>query len=181
MSAEQLLLPISGMAERHPGLSAGTALSYHEAARVCLDRHHHSPTSFSLETTEATTSAMAEWDKPDQQCLAAHANEIDATEWGAYCCALATTELLLELVAIHRAPTGTGADYYLNDPGSQHDDLETSIRLEVSGTNEGTVEQIRTRLLRKINQAREGASNLPALAAVVGFKASRVALSNVIV
>ena len=115
MSAEQLSLPIDDMAERHPGLSAGTALSYHEAARVCLDRHHHSPLSFSLETPDATTSALVKWDKPDQQCLAAHANEIDATEWGAYCCALATTELLLELVAIiapqqAQAPTITSTN-----------------------------------------------------------------------
>jgi hypothetical protein len=121
------------------------------------------------------------WDDPDECCRAAYANEIDATEWGAYCCALATTELLRRLVAIYRAPTGTGADYYLNDAEGQHEDLETAVRLEVSGTDQGTVPQIRARLLAKINQAREGASNLPALAAVVGFKSSRVALSDLIV
>jgi hypothetical protein len=180
MDAEQLFLPIDDMSKRHPGLSSGTALSYHEAARVCLDRHHRSPTSFWLETTDATTPAFVKWDEPDQHCLAAHANEIDATEWGAYCCALGATELLRGLVAIYRAPTGTGADYYLNDAGGQHEDLETSIRLEVSGTDKGTVAQIRARLLKKMNQAREGASNLPALAAVVGFKSSRVALSDLI-
>jgi hypothetical protein len=181
MSAEQLSLPIDNMSERHPGLSNGTALSYHEAARVCLDRHHRSPVSFSLETNDATTPALVNWDEPDQHCRAAHANEIDATEWGAYCCALATTELLRGLVAIYRAPTGTGADYYLNDAQRQHEDLEMAVRLEVSGTDQGTTPQIRARLLTKINQAREGASNLPALAAVVGFKSSRVALSDLIV
>ena len=175
------MLPLADMAKRHPGLSEGTALSYHEAARVCLDRHHRSPISFSLETSAGTTTVKVDWEQADDRCRAAHANEIDATEWGAYCCALATTELLMGLVATYRAPTGTGADYYLAKAGVKTEDLETSIRFEVSGTDEGAAAQVRARLLKKINQAREGSSNLPALAGVVGFKSSRVALSDPII
>jgi len=178
MNEEQLSLPLADMAKRHPGLSEGTALSYHEAARVCLDRHHRSPISFTLETSAGTTTARVKWERADELCRAAHANEIDATEWGAYCCALATTELLMGLVATYRAPTGTGADYYLSQAGVEAEDLESSIRLEVSVTDEGAAAQVRARLLRKINQSRAGASNLPALAAVVGFKSSRIALSD---
>jgi hypothetical protein len=62
---------------------------------------------------------------------------------------------------------------------TSRNDLEDAVRLEVSGTDHGTPQQIRTRLLQKVNQARHGDSNLPALAAVVGFKASKIALSDV--
>jgi hypothetical protein len=169
------------MADRHPGLSPGTAQSFYEAARVCLSRHHEPPTEFSLEDKDNDAKiAVADWEAADTQCRAAHANETDATSWGAYCCALACTELLRGLVAISRAENGTGADYYLGEAQAAAADLETSLRLEVSGTNEGTPQQIRTRLLQKVIQAKRGNSNLPALAAVVGFKATKIALSDVI-
>jgi hypothetical protein len=168
------------MADRHPGLSVGTAQSFYEAARVCLSRHHGSPTDFSLENNNDDAKvAVAEWEAADAQCRAAHANETDATSWGAYCCALACTELIRGLVAISRAENGTGADYYLGEAQEPADDLEVLFRLEVSGTDEGTPQQIRTRLLQKVIQARRGDSNLPALAAVVGFKATKIALTDV--
>jgi hypothetical protein len=75
-----------------------------------------------------------------------------------------------------RAETLTGADYYVAAPGSDPTDLETSYRLEVSGTNSGDVRQ---RLLQKQAQTRAGQSNLPAIAAVVGFKSATVAIAHV--
>jgi hypothetical protein len=46
---EQLLLTLTGMERRHPGLTPAIATTFYEAARVCLDRHHQSPIRFSIE------------------------------------------------------------------------------------------------------------------------------------
>src|ERR1051325_8974470 len=105
-------LPLPDMSERHSGVTEALAQCYYEAARVCLDRHHMSPVTFVIQDGGADTKASAVWEKTDDRCRAAYANEIDTTEWGAYACALASTELRRGLVAIHRAQTKTGADYY---------------------------------------------------------------------
>jgi len=83
------------------------------------------------------------------------------------------------LVALRRAETKTGADYYLALPGTPVDDLEACLRLEVSGVDKGTPSDVEIRLLQKIAQARAGACNLPALATVVGFKAQKIAVRDV--
>lgn len=179
MSSTQQQLPISDLSTRHIGLTKALAESYHEAARVCLDRHHTPPTNFSIHNASAETTATVDWEPADERCRGAHANEIDATEWGAYACALASAELTHGLVAIRRAETRTGADYYLGEPGSQLDDLENCLRLEVSGTDKGTSTDVETRLLEKLSQASRGQSNLPAIATVVGFKAQKIATRRV--
>jgi len=176
---DQLSLRLTAMELRHPGLTAATAMTFYEAAQVCLDRHHRPPMTFSIEDEGTAIGANALWEPADANCQAAHANETDATSWGAYCCALASTEVVRGLVAVRRAENGTGADYYLDAPQASSTDLEHAVRLEVSGTDEGTTQQIRTRLLQKASQARHGNSNLPALAAVVGFKALKIAMCNV--
>lgn len=176
---EPALLPISDMASRHFGLSAGVAAAYLEAARVCLDRHHKSPTHFGLFDDEISSVAAVEWEIADDRIRSAWANDTDATEAGAYAIAIAATELSRGLFAIRRAQTKTGADYYLAPVGHSMDDLENWIRLEVSGTDEGSLTDVKSRLLQKVNQARAGASNLPALAAVVGFEARQIAIRSV--
>ena len=75
------------------------------------------------------------WEPPDERCRGAWANQDDATRDGAYACALAATELVLGLYAIHRAQTRTGADYYVAPLNHASEDLEGWYRLEVSGTN----------------------------------------------
>jgi hypothetical protein len=84
-------------------------------------------------------------------------------------CVIAGIEELRGLFAVRRAETGTGADYYIGPPGSGSADLEDCIRLEVSGIDEGNPASVRTRLLQKVRQARDGNSSLPALAGVIGF------------
>lgn len=175
-----LELPFHDMSERHAGLTEALALCYHEAARVCLDRHHKSPALFAIQDEGAETNASAVWEQADDRCRAAYANEIDTTEWGAYACALASTELRRGLVAIHRAQTKTGADYYLAPAGAGVDDLEEAIRLEISGIDKGTLREIEVRLLEKVEQARRGKGNLPALATVVGFQLLKVAIRDVV-
>ena len=48
--------------------------------------------------------------------------------------------------------------------------------LEVSGTDAGDEREIASRLGKKLRQARNGAANGPALAAVVGFELSTIVL-----
>jgi hypothetical protein len=78
---------------------------------------------------------------------------------------------------VRRAETLTGADWYIAHDGTEIEDLESCIRLEVSGINAGASSDIRRRLREKVAQAARGNSNLPAMAAVVGFKALEVAIS----
>ena len=172
-------LPIHDMHERHPGLTEATASSNSEAFRVCLDRHHQSPTGFDLVDDGIAVSVAANWSPTDEQTRRAWANETVATESGAYACIPAAFELAKGLVAIERADTGTGADYYVASANEAHDDLEGALRVEVSGLNAGNPTEIRSRLQQKVAQAAAGDSSLPALAGVVGFRERLILLSRV--
>jgi len=165
------------MEERHSGLTKAIASSYTEAARVCLDRHHRSPIELELTTSSSTFSVTAEWEKTDSRTSAAWANDIDATEAGAYACALAAVEISEGFVAIHRAETRTGADYYVAPAGATVLDLEDCLRFEVSGIGGGSEATVRQRLEAKLRQAARGDSNLPAIAGVVGFGARLIMLA----
>ena len=63
--------------------------------------------------------------------------------------------------------------------GISAEDLESCYRLEVSGTDAGTLSAIETRLSQKAQQTKDGKSNLPAIASVVGFKQRVVAIRKV--
>lgn len=170
-------LPLQGLAERHEGLTNAIAESYTEAARVCLDRHHYPPIDFEIQNSEGRTDVVTEWDLTDDRTRGAWANEIDTTEAGAYACTLAAVELSEGLVAIHRAETKTGADYYIAPVGSSQEDLENCVRLEVSGVDRGEPPAVAQRLKAKLQQAAVGQSNLPAMAGVVGFRARVILLA----
>jgi hypothetical protein len=172
------LLPLQDMSKRHQALTPSIAGSYLEAARVCLDRHHISPKEFTLEDDKVETTAKVEWDLADNRIKAAWANNDDATRDGAYAFALAATELLRGMFAIRRAETRTGADYYIAPAGQNLEDLENCFRLEVSGTHSDKSE-VKKRLRNKMEQAQQGNSNLPALAAVVGFRVQLILLQTV--
>ncbi|MCY7275669.1 MAG: hypothetical protein LH702_18505 [Phormidesmis sp. CAN_BIN44] len=173
------LLPLQDMAERHRPLTPSVAGSYLEAARVCLDRHHVSPKEFTLEDDGVESIAKVEWDKTDARIQAAWANVDDATRDGAYALAIAATELLRGMVAVHRAETRTGADYYIAPSGQDLEDLENWFRLEVSGTDSDKKSETKRRLREKIEQARKGNSNRPALASVIGFRVQLILLQTV--
>ena len=119
-----------------------------------------------------------EWEPTDERTKYAWANEIEATEAGACACVLATIELVKGLVAVRRAETGSGADYYIANPGTPANDLEDCIRLEVSGIDRGNSAAVNRRLKEKLDQAAAGMSNLPAMVGVVGFRARRILLSH---
>lgn len=172
-------LPLQELSDRHPGLTKAIGDSYTEAAAVCLSRHHVSPAMLDMQGMEVRAICSVGWSEPDSRTLRAWANETDATEAGAYGVSLAAVEVGQGLVAIARAETRTGADYYVAPHGHSPDDLEHCFRLEVSGTDAGDEGVIRSRLHSKVAQARRGVSNLPALAAVVGFKAKSIAIAAV--
>jgi hypothetical protein len=144
-----------------------------------LDRHHASPVDFQITKSKEKTAAAVEWEPSDDRAKAAHANETDATEAGAYACALAAVELAEGMVAVHRAETKTGADYYVAPVGHDSDDLEDCFRLEISGVDSGAEALVAQRLRIKVAQAAAGASNLPALASVVGFKSQLILIEEV--
>lgn len=170
-------LIIDAFETRH-ALSSGTSISLYEAARVCLERHHTSPVSFLIVRQNESIMATVQWPPTNSRIQASWRNEIDATEEGAYACVLAAVELLEGLIAIGRAETKTGADFYVAPPGTEYDDLENSIRLEVSGTDRGSASRLSSLLKEKLNQARRGDSNLPAIAGVLGFKVLQMRLAR---
>ena len=171
-------LPIHDMKQHHPGLTKPIADSYTEAARVCLDRHHQSPTDFDLDRSGSRLAVTVEWEPTDARMRGAWANRTDATEAGAYACALAAVQLVDGHVAVRRAETLTGADYYIAPSGHTLDDLEDCLRLEVSGVDQGSESAVERRLHVKLAQAAAGRSNLPAVAGIVGFRARVILLAD---
>jgi hypothetical protein len=170
-------LKLDQLHERHTGLTPALAQSYTEAACVCLSRHHKSPVTMSLTNGNNAELRTVQFTSPDARTLNAHANEIDATETGAYAVSFAAIEAANGLVAVRRAETLTGADWYIAPRGTNSEDLESCIRLEVSGTNTGATGDIKRRIREKLSQAARGASNLPAMAAVIGFKALEIVIA----
>ena len=167
---QSLTLPIHNMEERHWGLTQATAATWTEGARVCLDRHHQSPVAFQIGWPELNADVLVEWEQTDERTRGAWANQIDATEAGAYACVLAAVELLEGMVAVRRAEHLTGADYYVAPPGTPADDFENLIRLEVAGRDEEAASGVASVLRYKLQQAAGGNSNLPAIAGVAGFR-----------
>ncbi len=176
------VLPVQDMANRHYGLTRALSDSYLEAARVCLDRHHEPPQSFTLQNStygsDEVLRVLVDWEPPNEQCRSAWANRDDATRDGAYACGIAAIELSLGLFAIARAETLTGADYYLARSNKPSEDLEDCFRLEVSGTHLDE-QRVKSRLAEKVRQAHRGKSNLPALAVVVGFRVGLISTQSV--
>jgi hypothetical protein len=170
-------LDLDGLHERHPGLTQALGQTYAEAASVCFSRHHQPPVVVSLKHAGTGERRMVNFAAPDARVRNAHANEIDATEAGAYGVSLAAVEVAVGLVAVGRAETLTGADWYIAPYGLEIEDLEDCVRLEISGVNAGTSSDVNRRLREKVAQAARGASNLPAIAAVVGFKVLEVSIS----
>ena len=173
-----LKLSLENMSTRHTGLTYFSAGCYLEAARVCLDRHHTSPTDFLFENDQEEGVTVVEWETTDDRTRGAFNNNDEATRDGAYVFALAALEMLSGLVAIRRAENLTGADYYVAPIGKYTEDLEGCWRLEVKGTDQSKA-RMRSKLKEAIIQLLNGESDLPAIAAVIGFKEKLIILKTV--
>jgi len=125
---------------------------------------------------EGITSVQ--WETTDERTKGAYNNESEATRDGAYIFALAALEMLSGLVAVRRAETQTGSDYYVAPIGETAEDMEGWWRLEVSGTDLSRA-AMRARLKEKIAQTLAGNSNIPAIAAIIGFKERLIILRTV--
>jgi hypothetical protein len=172
-------LVLDGLEDRHPGLTKNIASTLCEAAAVCLDRHHTSPVVVEIKRNGKSLEAQTSWAAPDQRTKMAWANTTDTTETGAYCVAIAAIEVTDGLVAVSRAETQTGADYYHGSPNENQEDLEKTLRLEVSGIDQSNPGSLRVRLGQKILQCQKGNSDLPAVAVVVGFSSLTVVTADV--
>lgn len=165
-------------APRHPGVSVSVCMAFSEAAAVCLAMHHAPPrTSIHVTCVGEESVKFLKWSAPNLTSQRSWYNRDDATRDGAYLVSLAVVERELGLVALYRADTRSGADYYVGPPKST--DLEEAFRLEVSGVDEGGLAKIRRRQKLKQAQAARGASFLPAYTSVVGFREARVLVSLV--
>lgn len=163
---------------RHPGITAAVCESFTEAAEVCFARHHVPPeTLLSIRCCGLEESGVLVWSEPTEDAKRAWNNRDDATRDGAYIVSLAAIESELGLVALSRAETRTGADYYVGQPESP--DFEAAYRLEVSGVDAGDQSSVGSRLRQKLRQAAQGESNLPAYATVVGFQSALVLVEEV--
>lgn len=176
------LLPAS-----HPGLSEPKALAMCAAACVCLHRHHRSPTKLDVKIDDAPGSKHAvTWAAPTVRDRSSNSNAIDATCEGAYAVALMCLERSLDLVAIGRAEQGSGADWYVAPPGCGLDetgepnlDDPAILRLEVGGHDHRPGLSYELKL--KVQQLQAGASAVPGIAAIIGFRKARVLIqTNVI-
>lgn len=172
-------LRIDLLHERHRGLTPSLSGTFYETASVCLSRHHDSPITVDIINNGVSNTHIVEFIKPDDRVLNAWANDIDTTESGAYGMSLAAIEAEEQLIAVRRAETLTGADWYVAPIGTDSDDLESCFRLKVSGVDSGGRSVVNARLQQKIVRARRGESNLPAIASVVGFKVKTVAIQKV--
>ena len=173
-------LNINDLHERHVGLTPALGTSFSEAASVCFSRHHLSPVQVAIRNAASSCSRSVEFLAPDERTSAAWANVTDTTESGAYGVSLAAIESEEGLIAVGRAETLTGADWYVAPVGSNVGDFEECFRLEVSGTDAGDEATVQARLKQKLEQARKGKSNLPAIASVVGFKEKLIAISRMV-
>jgi len=184
-------LPLSTLADHHFGVTRELADSYCQGAHVSLERHHSSPVLIRVSSEFNGSPQQADytvtWNHIGERARAAWANEDDATRDGAYAVSLAALEIQCSLVAVSRAPTKSGADYYVNRIMSftgagavdLPDLLEGALRLEVSGVDHGDVGVIESRLRQKKEQTRRGQGTEPAIATVVGFAACLVRIADV--
>lgn len=110
-------------------------------------------------------------------------NAKDATCEGAYAVALMCLERKLELVAVGRAEEGSGADWYVAPPGLGLDEMgepnpddPATLWLEVGGHDHRP--SLPYELKLKVRQLQAGASAVPGIAAVIGFKMARVLIQT---
>jgi len=165
----------------HPGVAPSVASFYTDAARVCLRRHHRSPTAWSMSVLpDPPVQVELQWIEPGARVLGAYKNALRATENGAYALALAATELLLGLVALCQAEAETGGDYYLIPAGTATTDdpnldldRDDVVLFEVSGIDLDDDAKMAGRLREKTEQVRAQEWSGLAFAGVVGFRNAR--------
>lgn len=172
-TASNYLPRIRTLYRKHLGLTRALSCAFEEAAGVCLEGSAVPPTRFDLRTAETLLQPLLRWRSPTTRERRAWANATDCVEAASCGVALSAVEAALGLVAIERASTCSGADYYVaSAPG---DYLEHAVRLEVSGTASADPSRIHERMRKKLQQVAHPAD--PSLACVVSFGARVIVIA----
>jgi hypothetical protein len=149
-----------------------------QAAEVCFDSNHRSPVHLTVLLDGAENGKYeVSWEALSDRQRRSHRNELNAAEYGGYGVALAVVRRVLNLRGYERADHLSGADYYAIPAGES--DFEKAVRLEVHGTQTELMSTFNWRVREKTQQLRNGASNLPGIACVVGFRLTMVMLQAV--
>jgi hypothetical protein len=136
---------------RHPGVSPAVSDAFAEAAEVCLDRYHSPPeTVVEVHWQDNLLLSTLLWSAPTVVAQRAWHNRDDATRDGAYIVSLAVIDAYLGFVAISRAETRTGADYYVARPEAE--DLENAFRVEFLALMPVTIERFGSACERKVGK-----------------------------
>lgn len=158
--------------------------AWSEAAAVTLERFHAAPPppvqcAIAL-PEERNVEARLAWRPTNDRCRRSHANEIDATEWGAYAIATVAAHAVDGWRIVGRTAHASGADIWMQRPSDPPDEM---VRLEVSGMAAGkdasAASTLRARFREKIDQLGAGDRSRPGIAIVVGFELGRVLISGV--
>lgn len=145
-------------------ISAGMRDSLVEAARVMLDSFHAAaPTRGTWTSETGTAKTEVRWSAATEVMRSSHANTKDATEDGAYTLAVLAADHL-GLRVLGRAPQGSGADWFVQDPKRPMQ----LLKLEVSGIATGGSPG--SRLGQKVEQAMSGNVAAAGLAVVFRFE-----------
>jgi hypothetical protein len=145
-------------------ISPGMRDCFVEAARVMLDSFHSvAPASGTWTSESGSAKTEIHWTAATSAMKSSHANSKDATEDGAYALAVLAADRL-GLRVLGRAPQGSGADWFVEDPRRP----TQLMKLEVSGIASGGAPG--ARLGRKVEQAMGGAIAAGGLAVVFRFE-----------
>jgi hypothetical protein len=156
-------------------LSENHVANHVDAASVMLHKFHAPPAQGLLDDNGAASGIQVEWNAPDELLLSTHANELDATEDGAYAVAFATM-LSKGFVVRRRAHHGSGSDYLMTRAGEPDNDF---WKLEVSGVaRPRDTTALRARLNAKLSQLGRGDLARPGVAVVVGFETVQIVMEE---
>ncbi len=137
-------------------LSPNLINCFAEAAAVLLQRMRASnppgdPTcAASIIRDSEKIDGIVVWSVPTKQVIDSHANENDASQYGAYAVSIATVNAAWGYCVIRRALTRSGADFIMRAANVAKDD---TLRLEVSGII--GVASVASRLREKRNQLKD--------------------------
>jgi hypothetical protein len=162
------MIQLSELCAGYPGITPCFGNSLAEAGSVSLHSHNH-PQSTPLKIQGSITAEETIWwDPPNQQTLNCWNDPDEATEFGATGIAILLVKKYHKYKVIQRSRKGTGFDYWLGK--SNHINFKDKARLEVSGINKGSDNEIRRRVELKLNQIDQSKGlMLPGLVVVVEF------------
>ena len=148
-----------------PGLGAMLA----EAASICLESQGHTAGNVVLVVSGYVSKRYSlMWSPTTPQTFRGFNDSQFATEHGAVGIAVLIAHNELEHTVVEASRKGTGFDWWLGEGDEQT--FQHKGRLEVSGIRAGSIQDIDTRVRRKLIQiSRSDDSGLPAYVIVVEF------------